>query len=342
MLAETAGEERYYLLETLREFAAEQLSHDERVAAARRHAHYYLSFAEAADPELGRSDAALWLDRLESEHDNLRAALDWLGASGETEAGLRLGAILARFWGARGYLTEGRQRLAALLELTQSSRTVAKARALNGAGFLAYLQGDLAAIPALCEPSLAIAREAGVPQIEWMALHRLAEVSLWARNDHAAARALWEEALAICRKEPGQRGAAGPLQCLGVLAIHQGDYAAARAFLEESQALFRQGGNQEGLVNTTVNLGVIAREQSDYRAARSLFKQALAIARELRNPDRVAETVYNLGMVAQRQGDVQEARAFYEECLAILRDLGTQRGIASCLSRLAELENLPG
>lgn len=123
-----------------------------------RHAEYFLELAERAAPELIRPDQAVWLQRLDAEHDNFRAALRWLEQSGDADAGWRLGGALWRFWDMRGYLREGRERLEALLARS-GKRTAARAAALNGAAVLAQQSGDFPAARAWYLESLAISRE---------------------------------------------------------------------------------------------------------------------------------------------------------------------------------------
>ena len=178
VLAEMAGAEiRFRLSEPLREFGARQLSLQGQADTSRRHAEYYLSLAERAEPELTGARQGEWLDRLERDHDNFRAALDWCQEGVERRLGLRLGAALWLFWRRRGCVSEGRERLLRLLALTGAAWSDAahpdaettpplpgdlqavRARALHGAGCLSWLQGDFAAARSLLQESLAIRRK---------------------------------------------------------------------------------------------------------------------------------------------------------------------------------------
>jgi predicted ATPase len=151
------GQPRFQMLETIREYGLEcLLASGEAEATRLAHAGYYRALAERAEPELTGPQQAVWLGRLEQEHDNLRAALEWLAQRGEAEQGLRVGGALWRFWVVRGYLREGQERLAGLLGLAgASTRTVARAKALTGAGTLTHNRGDYVAARALFEESLA-------------------------------------------------------------------------------------------------------------------------------------------------------------------------------------------
>jgi predicted ATPase len=332
------GEIRYRLLETLREYGAEQLSPEIRVGLARRHAAYFLALAEAAAPELGGAHSAAWLDRMEREHDNFRAALEWFVESGVVEAGCRLGAILARFWSARGYVAEGRERLATLLAQSRSAGTAARAEALTKAGGLAYLQGDYTAAEALLSEGLAIAREVQSSSTMIGALHYLADVAL-ARGDNPTARACYEDYLGIAREAGDQWSIATGLTGLGVIAEQQRDLDAAQALYQESVVILRAIGAQQPLANALNNLGSVAGDRGDHALARLLLEQALAIGREQNNQVVIVNELYSLGLLVQRQGNASEARAFYEECLMICREIGYQSRIEGCLWQIEQLSD---
>jgi non-specific serine/threonine protein kinase len=155
------GQGRYRLLEPMRQYARDRLLESGEVEMAReRHVDFFLRLAEQAEPELHGPEQVAWLERLEREHDNLRAAMNWSGEHGQAETGLRIGGALECFWEVRGYWTEAREHLAELLALPGAeARTAARARALQAAGHLIHDQGDGAAARALWEESLAIFQE---------------------------------------------------------------------------------------------------------------------------------------------------------------------------------------
>jgi predicted ATPase len=280
------GTSYFTMLETIRAYALEQLAASGEEADLReRHARFFLALAEQAEPELRGADQRLWLDRLEREHDNLRAALEWARAasSGDSpgkapEIGLRLVAALWRFWWRRGHIGEGRERLAAAL--AARAPTPALARALYGAGYMAFVQGDYAAVGPLFEESLAISRAAGDRAAQATALNGLGHAASHIR-DYAAAQAFFGEGLALQHelKDPG--GVATALNNLGLIATSRRDYALARAQMEESLALSRQLGDLWGVATALNNLALVARGQQDYVAACALIAESLAIRREL-------------------------------------------------------------
>jgi predicted ATPase/DNA-binding SARP family transcriptional activator len=377
VVAEEVGEEtRFGMLETLREFGQEYLEASGEMPRVRQqHADFFHGLAEEAVPKLRGSEEMAWLDRLEREHDNLRSALEWLGAQGQGEAGLRLGGTLWRFWEIRGHWTEGRERLAGLLALREAEAgTAARAAALQGAGWLALRQGQYGTAQALLEERLAIHRELGNKgdiasslssvgiaaglQGEYGAARALHEESLaikrelgdksaiaaslnnlgmvaWDQREWDAARAFYEESLAIRRELEDKGGIASSLNNLGIVAHDQGDYGKARALHEESLAINRELGDQRGIAASLYQLGDVASGEGEYGTAHTRYEESLAINRELGNKRDIAGALGSLGSVAQAQGDHGLARALFEESLAMNRELGSQRGIVSDIERLA-------
>ncbi len=331
--ADEAGGMRFRMLETLREYAQEQLLPDDQTALRKRHAEHYLALAE--EGRLEGEEEAVRMERFETEHDNLRAALAWLkSAEDGAEAGLRLAGALGRFWGIRGYWSEGRAHLReALARAEAAGRTAARARALSRAGSLASGQGDYAAARALYEESLTIWQELGDQRGIAVSLHGLGLVAYYQAH-FAAARALLEESLAIRRDLEEKQGIAASLTDLGVVAYHQGDYGAAHSVWEESLAIQRESGERPGIAESLLHMGTLAIVKGDYARARALVEESLAAARESGGKARIAWSLNEVGNVAFCQGDYAAARAFHEQSLAIFRDLGYTRGAAFSLRGL--------
>jgi len=327
---------RYRLLETVRQYAHDRLEDTGGSAAIRvGHRNHYLALAEEADPKLKGAEQAEWLRRLEEEHDNLRAGLEWSLAEAETGGGLRLCGALQRFWWTRGHLAEGRQWCTRVLcKAGVEERTRERAYVLNAAGVLSYHQGDYPAARALYEESLAIRRELGDRSGIAGSLGNLGNVAV-NQGDHSAARALQEQSLAIYRELGDRFGTANTLNNLGVVALNHGDYPAARALHEESLAMSRELGNPHSIALSLSNVGHVALDQGDYPAARALLEESLAIRRELGDRHGIATSLSNLGYAALDQGDYPAARALLEGSLAIRRELGDQFGIPASLEGLA-------
>ncbi|MDQ2965001.1 MAG: tetratricopeptide repeat protein, partial [Chloroflexota bacterium] len=303
----TAEDPRFTMLETIREYAADQLAgagHAEEVE--RRHADHFLALAEQAEPELTGSRPARFLDALAADHDNLRTALDRAVARGWVDVALRLGAALWRFWQMRGHLREGRERLAGILALPGvDGHPAALTRALGAAGSVAYWMGDFAAAQAPYERALDLSRETGDPG--------------------AIAESLYN---------------------LSFIFIFQKNYERARALLEEAAAMFEQAGNRGGRAKTLwalVGFSFMSEGVGeDEAAAMAMALEALEIFREV--GDRLHEgwALWEIGHSARRLGRIDEARARLAEGLEIFRDAGDVSAIVLFLGSFAELAAFEG
>lgn len=285
------GEPRLWILETVREYASEQLNLSGEAAAIQRvHAHHYLALARTADPYLLGPEQRPWLDRLEREHNNLRAALRWATDSGDApaiEVGLSLGGALGRFWTYRGHLAEGGERLARLLALPGAADpqlASARAQALTTAGLLAIRRSDYAEAGQLLDTSLALWREQGAAgrRGEALALDSLGWVAS-AFGQFERARSLYEASLRLHR-EPGtahDTEAADVLAHLGMAAFFDGDHERAQPLLEESLNIKRALAEKWGMGFALFHLGCVAIAQGRYTAARAHLAEGLALSADL-------------------------------------------------------------
>ncbi len=342
-LAQVGGPEaepRIGLLELIGEFGAERLAASGEEAALRRaHALYFLALAEAAEPALTGPEQGAWLDRLEREHDNLRAALRWAHSSGEAALGLRLAGALWRFWFMHGHLSEGRSWLDALLALQRSGDDTGEstslwAKALNGAGMLASVQGDFGRAATLLEQSLALMRVSGHKLGISDALGNLGIVAYY-QGDYGRAAVLQEESLALARELGEKGGVAASLDNLGLVAMEQGDYGRAAALYEESLALVRERGDTWGIALVSNNLGAAVARQGDYGRAVALLEESLALRRDLQDTGGMAASLNSLARLACQQGDDRRAADLHEESLRLCRDLDDKYEVACCLEGLA-------
>jgi predicted ATPase len=329
---------RYRMLETVRQYARDRLLENAEEARWRtRHLAYFLRLAEDAEPRLMGPDQAIWLDLLETEHDNLRGALTW-SSSADTDAagGLRLAGATGRFWLVRGYFREGRGWLSGLLDLAREGQDqAARAKALHWAGDLARQQGDYPIARVLLEESVAIRRALGDRPGVAASVSNLGTVAHY-QGDDDAALALYSEGLAIRRELNDQWGIAMSLNNLGTVAFHRGDYATVRSLNEESLAIFRKLGDRQNIAMALSNLGEMALERDDYSTAWTLLSESLEIGRELGDRMHIASALVSLGEVAYVRGDWPSARALHEESLALFRELGSRQGIASSLNSLGD------
>jgi non-specific serine/threonine protein kinase len=281
----TAGEPRFTMLETIREYAREQLEASRELAAVRdRCAVFFLALAEeAAQQLLGREQLA-WLQRLDTELDQLRAVFGWSRA-GEINAaiGLRLAGALMMYWVFRGFAIEGHDWVTAMLALPgAAARTVARARALHSAAFIVAMRGNFAAQRALAQESATIFQEAGDLQEAGRALAEQAvgEVRL---GNMVVARALLEKSVEIAREHGDQWGLTFALSQLGVIAYHDANLTAARRFREEAAAVARAIGDRHTLGMALAGLALVARSQEHYDESEQLFHETLLVSSELKD-----------------------------------------------------------
>jgi predicted ATPase/DNA-binding CsgD family transcriptional regulator len=330
------GEPRFVMMETIREFAAEELvSCGENSAFRDRQTAYFAAFAEEASHGVAGPEQAAWLDRIESELPNIRAALDWLVSQGNAAESQRLTSALLRFWEARGRLTEGRGWHERALALGGEPGS-ARARALSTAATLARRQGDLDRAEALYQDSLAIYRALDDHPSIGSALNNLGVIALQ-RGDFAGAASLYEEALAAFRAQDDRPRTAAVLNNLGMVARRRQDFPRATTLYQEALDLHRTLGDQRGMGLALNNLGVLAYDQGDVTRAAALYDEALAVFRALDDRLNTALALYNLAEAVRDQGDLPRAAALFAESLTTRAEQGDRNGIAECFAGLASL-----
>ena len=301
------GEPRFTMLGTIREYAREHLgSLGDEVEFVHRHALEFAALAEQADAGLRTSDQALWFRRLETEHDNLRAALESSLESGDRETALRLGAALGWFWYAHGHALEGCSRLSDLLARTDDAPDELRARPMYALGVLLDQRGDPGCAADLVERSLAVFRRTGEDERVAQALNSLGTIRR-ATGELASARALLEESIAVRRRIGDEPGAAGALSNLGIIAFEQGDLDGAETRFRETLALDRSSGNEWGAGIASDNLAAVAIERGELGRARELVHESLACARRLGDGELLAFALEKSAVLAAREADVARA-----------------------------------
>jgi predicted ATPase/DNA-binding XRE family transcriptional regulator len=336
---EAGGAGRFTLLETLREYGLERLeASGEHTELGRRHADYFVALAETAEPRLIGPEQDVWLERLEADHDNMRAVLDWTLEQRDAELGLRLAGAVHRFWDRRGHLSEGRLWTDRLLELDRAlpipAAPAVRAKALNGAGVLASRQGDYERAIALHEETLALWRSLGDRRREAMALNNLG-TEAQEQGDYVRAIAFYEESVAIKRDLGEPRTTAVSLGNLGDVLRDVGAFARAEALFVESRALYEQAGDRWGVAVAMTNLGDILRRRGDLAGAAQLHMESRALFQASQDHWGVAVALKNMADVACDRGELAEARALYGESLGLYRAIGNQLGTVWCLEGAA-------
>jgi predicted ATPase/class 3 adenylate cyclase len=341
---EESGETRYRMLETIRQYGWEKLLElgDIEVQKVQAHyADYFLILAEELQPKLVSEEHIAALEQLDSEYDNLRAGLEWAISRGDCSIALKMCTALGRFWGIRGYWSEGREYLTKGLELAVDSQTIEKAKVLSLVGSIAIDQGEIPVSQRYFEESLGIFREIGDKQGIASTLNSLGFV-VYYEGKYSVASGYFEESLRIYREIGDTRGIAGNLSGLGVIAYNREDNAQARRYHEESLGIFRGLRDKAGIAYCLDYLGAIATSQGEYSIARSFLEESLTFKRESGDKQGIAKSLFFLGAVVSKQNEYQAARLCFEECLNISRELGDKYGIIAGLVGLLNLINIAG
>ena len=330
-------EARFRLLETVRDYARSRLVEaGEAHTTLRRHRDWYLELVDEASPTFFHGPEPVeWLRRLDREHEDIRAALEWcLDQPGESRAGLRIASGLWRYWEIRGNLTEGRGWLERMLDALGNDVSALRADGLTGAANLAFMQGDFQAASAFHAASLALHRELGDRQSVAYAANNLANTAVQL-GDHAQARLLYEETIAITRELGDVRGVVFGSINLADVAGREGDLETARTLHEQSLATIRQLGDRWTEAFALDAFGRGTSRAGDREGARVLHREALAMLEELGDRRGIARVLTHLAELALADGDGDEARELFRRGLAIRQDLGDMPGLASAMESLA-------
>lgn len=312
------------MLETIREYALEKLAASgEHDALRRRHLRFYLALAEEGESGSRGPEQASWLERLETEHGNLRASLAFAMASGDGETALRLATALHRFWRIHGHLVEGRRRLAAALALAPDAPRLMRAKALNGIGILAGEQGDFGGARTYFEASLQLARELEDPERIGAALSNVGNLALY-EGDYERANSAYTESLELQRQVGNYAGAAIALENLGCVALAQGNGEAAVSLLEEAEGLGRRGRDRHVLASVLRELGRALLDRGDLDRARAALEESLSLDRQLGQRHGIAECLEALGALEAARGGAERASTLFGAADALRESFGAR------------------
>jgi non-specific serine/threonine protein kinase len=312
VVSEDHGEAiRYRLLETVRQYGHERLDGSTELPPLKRdHMAFFLAFAEEAEPNLSGSEQdsgqAEWLDRLETEHDNLRTALEFSLSLRDGPMAVKLAGALWRFWEVRGYLSEGRGSLKQALAVGNGASPSCQAKALDGAGRLSWRQGDFQEAKQLFEESLVLWRTAGDKAGEANSLHGLARAAV-NLEDYASARTSCEKSLEIHRELQNKQGIATAVNTLGEVARARQDFAQAEEHYSESLVIFREIGDTAASVSVLHNLAYTALNQGEHKKSEAFFMKAMTTARDLKDQLGIFSMLGGLACVATAMGLAERA-----------------------------------
>lgn len=329
------GEEvRFHMLETIREYAREQLNISGEAELLReRHLNYYLKLAQAAQPELENVQSQVWLERLDQEHDNLRAALQWaLERENQKDSAVTLAATLGIFWKNRGYWSEGRRWLNAALAHGNAS-PVARAQAFREAAWLALVQGDCTQ----AEKFLGRGQELWGGLKDDPNFTRMMGLILDGQGKYEQASALVKTSLESFRQLGDRKSIAFALQLLGQIAMKHANYTLAQCYMQECLALRCELGIEPDIARSLLTLGHIMRLQGNNEQACEHYRKSLAIFEKITLQWGMAHCLLNLGKIACVQKAYDEARGFYQKTLKIFEELGDRYSIACNLEAQASL-----
>jgi predicted ATPase len=307
------GEPRFVMLETIHEYGRERLEDSgEAEEMHRRHAEYFTTLAERAEPHTrGGPDQMRWLRRLEAEHDNLRTMYRWSMEGGDVELGLRLVGALGYFWWRQGHYTEGEQWTAWALEASSGAPPAVRASVLFAAGRVSFYLDDPVTGKRVFSEALALYRELGARRdMGWTLVH-LSALSYGRRDEHEQAVALGEEGLALLREADDKSGIAQAFTNLGELARLQGNLPRAKEAHEESLDIALEIGDRlrEGI--QLINLGLIAQREEEAEHAQALLQQCLTLALEMGHRVLKVDTLAYLAGAAGALGHLKRAARLF-------------------------------
>jgi predicted ATPase/predicted Ser/Thr protein kinase len=322
---DASGNRRYRCLETVRQYARERLvrsGHAERVRE--RHLDFFLALARRAEPELMRSEQASWLNRLQIEHDNLRAALEWcLEAPGHGQTALEIAVALSRFWAVRAYLDEGRRWLERALTAGSGAPPSLHAKALNSHGMMAMTQANYSTALSTLEKSLILAREAGDHGEIALALGWQALTTLYSGEVAQAARlGVASRAAAI---ESGELWRQGPaLACLAHQAVSEGNYDEACRLTAHALELFRSNGDKWPFGWHLIDLAHFQLLAGNYVEARTSSLEVIHLFAEIGDSISAAYGLAILAGALAAQGGLARAIRLWGAMEALLDSTGSR------------------
>ncbi len=301
------GNGRYRLLEMLRQYGWQKLTLEQAEALRERHRDWYLEFAERAEPELRGADQATWLTRLEKDHDNLRAALKW---SVDAVPRLRLAGALIGFWLKRGYLSEGRSWLEGALAQRGNVPSTIRAKALNGAGILAWTQENYVVAKQFFEECLPLYEGIGDTSGIAKMLNNIGIVAM-KQKSYVVAQESTQRSIELYRQIKDEYGEASGLTNLGVIAFDQGNYQIALPHFEQALVLMRRLDRQQEMATTLHNIGEILRKQRHYAESEKYFRDSLQLRQKLKDTRGIAFSLGSLAAVAARLQEYERATTLY-------------------------------
>jgi predicted ATPase/class 3 adenylate cyclase len=321
-------EPRFLMLQTIRDFASERLEESGEAHLVRdRHLQAFIALAQEAQPHLFGPRRKEWLDRLEEDHDNFRAALDWAVSSGDARSAMDLSAGVWRFWQMRGHLHEGRHRMDDVLAMPNSGEfPKERLAALEAAGGLAYWQGDMDVAQRFYDQCIELTRKQGDDRALANALYNAAFPRVVNRTAIVDAKPMLDEALPLFRKIGDETGVARVLWGIGNAFYFAKEFADARPVLEEAVALNRKLDDRFGLGWSIHTLGLVTFNLGDFQRARALWTEAIRLFAAAGDVPGIVLQLDNLSALARHDGDFRRAARLWGAASAFQESSGTGLG----------------
>lgn len=333
---------RMRLLEPMRAYAHEKLAQaNETRGLQARHLDYFRDLAEQVAPRLQTRDQKMWLARLDAEHSNLLAALEWSEADEDSQArGLALGAALVEYWIRRGMLMEGCDWLSTVLANTPI-RKPPRAKALSGLGTLRYMQGHLEDAAACHTQALELYREWNEQPGVIISLSNLG-VQTYRQNKYVEAEILFQKSLKLARQEGNLHGMQRALTCLGGCALNRGEIARAQELFEQALELARCGDDSREVIFDLLQLGEATRIAGEYAASARWYQEGLQLAEELDDKWGQVSALLWLGVVKRHQGELTQAALLGKQSLKTSIEIDSNSKLTDSLESLAALAQVQG
>jgi len=316
------GIQRFGMLETIREYGLEQLAQAGDEAAARaQHARWATGLAEQANPELTEANQQHWFSRLDTEHDNLRAALGWAIEQRDALTAQRIGSSIYRFWITEGHCTEARHWLEAALALDPDSASAPRGWTLIGAGVIAFFLGDYQRATDCHIEARALFTELGDPRGVACCYGNLGLIAD-AEMDYDRAVELYSDALERFRALGDQAHTRFMLGNLGLIRYFQQEYQHAESLMQESLALAREMGDLHSQAISLGNIGMVAFALGDLERAAAIQREVLSLRRDVPNQTHLATTLDKVGMIAAATGAPTRAARLFGAADALRAEVG--------------------
>jgi len=344
LTASVDGEDmRFRMLETLREFAGEQLSTEQKRGVQGRHGVYFLRLAEMAESQLMGPEASHWINRMSREMDNLRAVLE-RAVRGDVDPliGLQLSGAIAQFWRIRGSAREALAHFTQLLDRPENQQpTAVRAKALRGRGSLAVVMAQYQEAVDAYEASLSICRELGDRVGQCRIFMDLGNVSYY-QSDFERAKIWYTDGLAIARQLENWTSVGRLLSNLGMIVQAQGDLETALKLYFEGRDVFHRLGDRQGIAHCLLNVGTIYIGWSRDDEARANLEECLALVEELGDRSMTALAIHNLGAIARENCDFDRAETLLNQAYALWLELEDTVCIAAVIDELGLLAQAMG